>query len=371
MNFGFTEEQELLRDGVRKFLAERCPMSEVRRLSETAEGFSRDLWLETARLGWPGLAVAEEYGGAGQGFVDLVVLLEETGRALHPSPLLSTTLAGVAISDSGSEAQRARWLPGLASGETIGTVALLEASDFPGADGVRLEARRDADGLVLDGEKRFVADGAAADLFVVACRIEGSPVFAIVDRGATGLETVDVPCIDSTKRLATLRLGGVRISRDAVLSGRPGDEALERLVDRGAAAVSAEMLGAADAALALTVAYAKERIQFGSPIGRFQGVKHPLAELYVDVESSKSLLHYAAWALDQGAADASKAVSLAKAYATETFSRLGIDVVQLHGGIGYTWEYDAQLYLKRAKWARPAFGDADHHYDRAAALGGM
>lgn len=371
MNFGFTEEQELLRAEVRKFLSERCPMPEVRRISATPEGFSRELWRETAGLGWTGLLVPERFGGAGYGFVDLVVLLEETGRALHPSPLLATTLAAAAIADAGDDAAQARWLPGLASGETIGTVALLEESDLLGAEGVSLEARREGDALLLSGEKRFVPDADAADLFVVACRVGGEPALVVVPRGAGGVTTADLPCIDGTKRLGRLRLDGVRVGADARLPARPGAEALARLLDRGAAAVTAEMIGAAEAALALTVRYAKERVQFGSPIGRYQGVKHPLAEIYVDVESSKSLLYYAAWALDEGAEDASRAVSRAKAHATEMFSRLGIDVVQLHGGIGYTWEYDAQLFLKRAKWARPAFGDADHHYDRAATLGGL
>lgn len=371
MNFGFTEEQELLRAEVRKFLAERCPMTEVRKISESPAGFSRELWKATSALGWPGLAVPERFGGAGYGIVDLVVLLEEIGRALHPSPLLATTLAASAVVEAGTEAQQARWLPGLASGETIGTVALLEANDVPGAEGVSLPALREGGGLVLSGEKHFVTDGHAAELFVVACRVDGGPALVVVERAAEGVSTVDLPCIDATKRLARLRLDGVRVSEDARLSARPGAEALARLLDRGTAAVTAEMIGAAEAALSLTVAYAKERVQFGSPIGRYQGVKHPLAEIHVDLESSKSLLYYAAWALDEDAGDASCAVSRAKAYATEMFSRLGLDVVQLHGGIGYTYEYDAQLFLKRAKWARPAFGDADHHYDRVATLGGL
>ncbi len=369
MNFGFTEEQELLRAEVRKFLAESCPMTEVRKISASKEGYSAELWRREAELGWPGLAIPEAHGGAGLGFVDLVVLLEETGRALHPSPLLATTLAASALTDAGSEAQRARWLPGLASGATIGTVAWLEASDVHRPEGVALTAVADGDGFVLRGEKRFVLDGAQAGLFVVAARTapgpEGVSLF-VVERGA-GVSTDDLPCIDATKRVARLRLDGVRVGADAQLAA-PG--AFERLLDRGAAAVTAEMLGAAEAAHALTVRFAKERVQFGSPIGRYQGVKHPLAEIYVDLESSKSLLYYAAWALDESPAEAPRAVAMAKAYATEMFSRLGIDVVQLHGGIGYTWEYDAQLYLKRSKWARPAFGDADHHYDRAAALGG-
>jgi alkylation response protein AidB-like acyl-CoA dehydrogenase len=318
--------------------------------------------------------IPEAFGGAGLGFEDLVVLLEETGRSLHPSPLIATSLAAAAIRDSGSETQQERWLPGLAGGSRIGSVAVLEAADVLGPAGVGLEARREGQGLVLEGEKRFVPDGHTADLFVVACRTgkEACDVaLVVVERGAVGLSTESLPCIDETKRLARLRLDGVRVAEDAVLRARPGAEALARLLDQAAAAVTAEMIGAAEGALHVTVEYAKQRVQFGSPIGRYQGVKHPLAEIYVDVESSKSLLYFAAWALDASPAEAPRAVSRAKAYATDAFSRLGIDAVQLHGGIGYTWEYDAQLYLKRSKWARPMFGDAAYHYERAASLGGL
>jgi alkylation response protein AidB-like acyl-CoA dehydrogenase len=190
----------------------------------------------------------------------------------------------------------------------------------------------------------------------------------VVERGATGLTIQNTPSIDSTRRLARVRLDDVAVPADAVLSAGRGPGALAALLDRGAAAVTAEAIGAAEGALRLTVHYAKQRTQFGSPIGRFQGVKHPLAEMYVDVESFKSLLYYAAWCLDQGDPDSARAVSMAKAYASEAFARIGVDAVGLHGGIGYTWEYDAQLYLKRSKWVRPAFGDADFHYDRVAAI---
>ena len=173
--------------------------------------------------------------------------------------------------------------------------------------------------------------------------------------------------MDLTKRLGNVRFDDVALAAEDVLAEAP----LERILDVATAVVTAEMIGAAEGAHALTVAFSKERIQFGKPIGQFQAVKHPLAEMYVDIESWKSLLYYAAWALDEGHEDASRAVSMAKAYASDAFARIGIDSVQLHGGVGYTWEYDAQLYLKRSKWARPMFGDASHHYERVAALGGL
>jgi alkylation response protein AidB-like acyl-CoA dehydrogenase len=372
MNFGFTEEQDLLRQEVRKLLDARAPIAEVRKLAETPEGFSRDLWKQMGELGWLGLTIPEPHGGAGLGWVDLVVLLEETGRSLFPSPLIATTLAAAGIADAGNAAQQAAWLPRLADGSAIGTVAVLEAGDTFDAPGIQLRGEPVPEGWRLRGEKRFVLDGAAADLLIVAFRTGDGPddvTLALVERTSAGLHVESTPSIDTTKRVACVRCDGVAVARNAVL-GAPGRAApiLARLLDRGAVAVTAEAIGAAEQAVRLTVDYARERVQFGSPIGRFQGVKHPLAEMFVDVESFKSLLYYAAWCLDEDDADAARAISMAKAYASEAFPRIGIDGVQLHGGVGYTWEYDIQLYLKRSKWLRPTFGDADFHHDRIARI---
>ncbi|MDJ0789084.1 MAG: acyl-CoA dehydrogenase family protein [Myxococcota bacterium] len=370
MNFGFSEEQELLRSEVAKFLAESCPMDEVRRIGE-GPGFSPELWGQVSELGWPGLIIDEAHGGAGLGFVDLVVVLEEVGRALFPSPLISTTLAAHAIARAGSPEQQARLLPGLAAGTTIGSVAIAEAGDLHGAAGITLAAERNGDDWVLTGEKPVVADAAQADLFVVAFRTgeaEDAIAFGLVEKTASGVSVEDRVGIDLTKRQGRLGLEGVRLGKGDVF----GDsELLSQLLDAGATAVVAESVGAAEAALALTSGYAKERIQFGRPIGQFQAVKHPLAVMYRDIESFKSLVYYAAWCIDEGHADRSVAASRAKAMMSDTFPQIGIDTVQLHGGMGYTWEYDAHLFLKRAKWARPVFGDADHHYERVAALGGL
>ncbi|MCL4685125.1 acyl-CoA dehydrogenase family protein [Myxococcota bacterium] len=372
MNFGFTDEQELLRQEVRKVLDAQAPMAEVRRLAETPEGFSRELWKQMGELGWLGLTIPEAHGGAGLGWVDLVVLLEEAGRSLLPSPLIATTLAAATIADAGSALQQARWLPRLADGTAIGSVAVLEAGDRLDPAGIQMRGAPVGDGWQLGGEKRAVLDGAAADLLVVAFRTgDGAEdiALALVERGAAGLRIESTPSLDATQRVARVHFDAVAVLPDAVL-GTPGRAApvLARLLDRGAVAVTAEAVGAAEQAVRLTVEYAKQRVQFGSPIGRFQGVKHPLAEMYVDVESFRSLLYYAAWCLDEGDAETTRAVSMAKAYASEAFSRIGIDGVQLHGGVGYTWEYDIQLYLKRSKWVRPTFGDADFHYDRIARI---
>jgi alkylation response protein AidB-like acyl-CoA dehydrogenase len=375
MNFGFTEEQELLRAEVRKFLDQNCPLEEVRKLAESESGFSKDFWMRMAELGWVGLTFPEVHGGVGLGWEDLVVVLEETGRTLFPSPLIATVLAGNAIARNGDAAQQKRWLPKLASGAAIGTFAYLEAGDAHDPAAIALRGRRDGEGFALDGEKLFVPDAASADLFVVAFRTGDAPdalSLAVVERGAKGVTALRDATMDETKRTGRLRLEGVRVGRDALL-GEPSRAAaaIARILDEGALAVAAEAVGAAEAVQQLTTHYAKQRIQFDKPIGQFQGVKHPLAVAYVDIESWRSLAYYAAWALDAAPTEAPLAVSRAKAYASDAFPRIGIEAVGLHGGIGYTWEYDAQLYLKRAKWMRPAFGDADHHFERAARLGGL
>ena len=375
MNFGFSQEQELLRQEARKLLDERCPLEEVRKLAETPLGYAEELWRDLSALGWSGLTIPEAYGGAGLGWVDLVVLLEETGRSLFPSPLISTTLAASALLDAGSEEQRARLLPRLADGSRIGTLALFDSSDAQEPGAITLAGRRSDAGYALSGQKRFVTDPDAADLFVVAFRSGEAAddlCLALVERESAGVSSQSFPTLDRTKRMGNLALDGVRVSPEDLL-GEPGRAApaIARLLDRGAVAVTGEMIGAAEGALDLIVQYARDRIQFDQPIGKYQAVKHPLAEMYVDVESFKSLLYYAAWALDESAEEVARSASLAKAYASDAFARIGIDGVQLHGAVGYTAEYDIQLYLKRSKWARPVYGDADHHYDRVARIGGL
>ena len=376
MNFGFTEEQELLRQEVRKFLDGQCSLDEVRRVSETPSGYSSDHWKQLAELGWLGLVIPESYGGAGLGWEELVVLLEETGRTLFPAPLVSTTLAASAILDLGDETQKERWLPRIADGSCIGTLAWIEAGERWGPEGIQLRGDADGGDFVLQGEKHFVPDGAQADVAIVAFRTGGSSDsqlgLALVDLTASGVSVEDVRTLDRTKRLATLKLDGVRVGPESILGGTSGmTGAIERLLDRGAIAITAEMIGSSEAAHALTVQYAKDRVQFGSPIGRFQGVKHPLAEGYVDIESMKSLLYHSAWALDASPEEVPQSASKAKGLASEAFTRIGVTGIQLHGAVGYTEEYDIQLYLKRSKWARPMYGDEDYHYDRVATLGGI
>jgi alkylation response protein AidB-like acyl-CoA dehydrogenase len=375
MNFGFSEEQELLRAEVRKFLDQNASLEVVRKIVESEEGFDRNLWDRIAELGWVGLTIPEVHGGMGLGLVTLLVVLEETGRSLFPSPLISTVIAAKAIERFGSAEQQARWLPGLADGSRLGTFALLEQSDNLAPEGIELISKIDGDELVLQGRKLYVPDASAADLVVVAARSGSAPEaisLVVVESDAAGFTACDLPAMDLSKRLGKIELNDVRVPTDAVLGDAGGAwSAIRWLIDLGAALVTAETVGAAEQTNQIAVDFAKQRVQFDSPIGRFQGVKHPLAEMYVDIESYKSLIYYAFWALDENEASAPLAISRAKAYASETFPEAGINGVQLHGGVGYTWEYDIQLYLKRGKWMRPMFGDANYHYDRIASLGDL
>jgi len=375
MNFGFNEEQELLRAEVRRFLDQNASLERVREIVESESGMDPALWARMAELGWVGLNMPEAHGGVGLDLETLLVVLEETGRSLFPSPLVSTVIAAKAIELYGNEEQQGRWLPGLADGSKIGSFAFLEASDLFGPTGVEMSAKPDGGELIVSGEKLYVSDVGVADLFVVAVRT-GSDAEAItlvvVEKGTAGVSSANFEGMDLTKRIGRLSLEEARVAKDCILGEiDAGWAATEWLLDLGAALVTAEAVGAAEAALQLTTNFAKERIQFDEQIGRFQGVKHPLSEIYVDVESFRSLVYYAIWALDRDADDAKIAVSRAKAYCADAFPAAGIMGVQLHGGVGYTWEYDIQLYLKRSKWVRPMFGDADYHYERVARLGDL
>jgi alkylation response protein AidB-like acyl-CoA dehydrogenase len=295
MNFGFTEEQELLRAEMRKFLDQNAPLERVRAIVEAQDNTGTDpaLWARMADLGWVGLNMPEEHGGVGLDLEALIVVLEETGRSLFPSPLISTVLAAKAIERYGSDEQRARWIPGLADGTKVGTFAFLERSDSFSPDGVETHAKQDGNELVLSGEKLFVTDATAADLTVVAVR-SGSDAesisLVVVEAGTPGATASDFVGMDLTKKLGRLTLEEARVSMDCVL-GEQGAAwpAAQWLLDLGAALVTAEAVGAAEACLELTSRFANERIQFGEQIGKFQGVKHPLAEIYVDVSVARLL----------------------------------------------------------------------------------
>lgn len=378
MNFGFTEEQNLLRDQVARFMRETCTMSKVRSIADSDDGFDESLWKQMAELGWLGLIIPESLGGIGLKWVDLTVVLEETARGLCPLPVTSQALSAAAILRTATDQQQAEWLPMIAAGERC-SIALYDDANWIHPDAVTLAATRQGENVIINGTKPFVADAEAAQFYLLAVRLDDDLGNGLSNGLSNGLglaavtrEQVTVtrqPTMDRTKPSGSVTLRDVTIPAEYV---RPLSEAdLSYLTDLGAVAVTAEMVGAAEATLRMTSEYAKERIQFGKPIGQYQGVKHRLADLYVDVESFKSLLYYAAWCVDDAPAELPRAVSLAKGYASDAFANLGIDGVGLHGAIGFTAEYDVQLYLKRSKWARPMYGDSDHHLDRVARLGGL
>ncbi len=375
MNFGFSEEQDLLRSEVRRFLAERCPMSEVREIIATPSGYSESLWHELGSLGWLGLTVPEAHGGGGLSWLDLMILLEETGRSLFPSPLIANTLAATALVELGSEEQKKLWLPGICDGSRVGTVALFEESDIASIAGMRMRSEMRDGQMILSGRKCQVLDPESADLFIVSFRTgDGNEDLAlgVIDASTPGATAKSFEMIDASKRMGHLDLTEVQLADSHILGGnRQAGGAITRLLDAATLAVTAEMAGAVDAAIQLTVEYAKERIQFDQPIGQFQGVKHPLAEMYVDAESFKSLLYYGAWCFEHRPEELSRYASLAKAYATEAFIRTGVDSIQLHGAVGFTTAQDIHLYFKRSKWARPIFGDAETHYERVLKLRGI
>ena len=375
MNFGFTEEQELLRDQVRKFLQKQSPLSEVRKIMDGSDDFSSELWKEMGELGWLGLLVPEEFGGIGLGWIDLVVLLEESGRVLLPSPMISHMLAVSAIVESDNQSLKERLLPEMAAGTSIGSVAILEQSNCLDLESIELKGESHSQGFALTGEKHFVADANAASVVVVAFKHgsgENDYSLGLIEADAEGVTVKTGLSMDQTKADGAFYFENANLSADNILaSGKQAKELIQRLLDCGAVAVTAEAIGSAEAAVEITNEYAKERIQFGAPIGKYQGVKHPLAEMYVDIESFKSLLYYAAWTVNESRDELPRSISLAKAYASDAFANIGINCIQLHGAIGYTAEYDIQLFLKRSKWMRPAFGDSTYHYDRIATLGGV
>jgi alkylation response protein AidB-like acyl-CoA dehydrogenase len=376
MDFGFNEEQELLRSTARKFLENECPSEFVRTRMAEPEGITAEFWGKVAEQGWLGLVFPEEYGGSGLGFVDLAVLMEEMGRAVMPGPFVSTVLlGGLAIHAAGSPAQRKEWLPRIAAGQAKSTLAWTEPSGRWDAAGITTQARAEGGSWVISGTKLFVPDAHLADVMVVVARTaagvnpeDGVGLF-LVGKGAPGLEVKLLPTMDQTRKLCEVTFNDVRVAADGVLGSASGGwSTLARVIERATVALCAEMCGGAQRVLDMTVDYAKIRVAFGRPIGSYQGVKHRAADMLVDVENAKSLTYFAAWAVDENAPEAALAASMAKAYCSDAFRRVSAGGIQLHGGIGFTWEHDLHLYFKRAKSSEFTFGDATYHRERVAQL---
>ncbi len=374
MNFAFSEEQEELRATARRFLEQKAPSAVVRRIMESDEGFDGSLWDENAAMGWQAMAIPERYGGAGFGFIELVVLLQEMGRALYPSPFFSSVILGAyTLLESSDEEHKEKLLPGIASGEHRVALAITEQAGRWDDQGIELEALPDSEEWVLRGTKSFVVDGHTAETLIVAARTSPGPggisLFVVSSEDATrrALETMD-----TTRKLAEVTFDSLRLPGDALLGVEGGGwPILTRVLDLASVALAAEAVGGAERCLEMSVEYAKTRVQFGRPIGSFQAIKHKCADMLLEVESAKSASAYAGWAAQEDPDELAVVAPLAKSYCTEAFFHCAAENIQIHGGIGFTWEHDAHLYFKRAKSSELLFGDPVYHREILAGRLGL
>jgi alkylation response protein AidB-like acyl-CoA dehydrogenase len=362
--FGFSEEQEELRRTMRRYFEAKSPSIEVRRLMDTVDGYDPVVWQQMAsELGLQGITIPEEFGGAGFGYVELVIILEEMGRFLVCAPYFSTVaLAANALLLCDDDAAKAAYLPGIASGDVTATLAFTEPNGRWDLDGIEFTAAQSGGEWRLSGEKSYVLDGHSASLILVAARTPGGLSLFAVNGDADGLHKSAQPTLDQTRKLATLEFNDVR----GVLVGAEGAAAsiLEKTLDLAAIALAAEQVGGAQRVLDMSVEYAKERIQFGRPIGSFQAIKHKCADMLLEVESAKSAAYYAGWVAAEDTDELPSTASLVKAYCSEAYFHAAAENIQIHGGIGFTWEHDAHLYFKRAKSSELLFGEPDYHRER-------
>lgn len=365
MDFDFTQDQGMLRNLVREYLTDKSTVAHVRSMMDDEQGYDQAIYRGLSELGVNGLP--EEYGGGGLGVVEQALILEEIGRVAYPSPwFASTILAGQTIANTEDDNAKARYLPDISSGAIIATLALQEASLDWGPEAVNTTAAAVGGGYVLNGEKRFVPWAQAADVIVVVARTggedsDGLSLFAVA-KETPGVTITPTSMLDLTSRVATVVLDGASVPADALIGEEGGAwDAVQTTLRLAAVGAAAEMLGASRTALDMSTEYAKVRKQFGQFIGQFQAVKHMLAEMLEQVENSHAAVYYAAWAQDADADDKVLAASVAKSMLNEASKRVCGDAIQVHGGIGYTWEYDLHLFWKRAKYYEPMFGDTQYH----------
>jgi alkylation response protein AidB-like acyl-CoA dehydrogenase len=366
VNFAFSEEQEELRKTVRAFLESKSSEAEVRRLMETEEGYDTAVWKQMGeQMGLQGLHIPEEFGGSGYTYVELIVVLEEMGRRLLPAPYFSTVvLAANALIHSGDDAAKKEHLPGIAAGETIATLAFTEESGRWDEEGITMSASKGGDGYTLSGTKTFVLDGHVADLILVAARTDAGVSLFSVAGDAAGLKRTPLATMDQTRKQARLDFDGT----PATLVGTDGGgwDVLSTVLDLAAVGLAAEQVGGAQLCLEMAVQYAKDRVQFGRPIGSFQAIKHKCADMLLEVESAKSAAYYAGWCASEMNDELPSVASLAKAYCSEAYFHATAENIQIHGGIGFTWEHPAHLYFKRAKSSELMFGDPTYHREQLA-----
>ncbi len=378
MGMILNEEQTLLQDSAREFFKEKAPVTAVRALRDEkdATGYSKGLWKSMVDMGWPGIIVPEAYGGLDFGFQGLTIVLEQSGRGLTASPLVSTVLLGAStLVLGGSEAQKETLLPQIVSGDLTMTLAIDEGAHFDPA-GIALEAKAAGAGFVLSGQKTLVLDGHVADKIVVAARTSGSAgdkdgiTLFMVDGDATGVSREKLAMLDS-RNAALVTFSNVKVDADAVVGEIDGGFCvLEKVLDRAAIGLAAEMLGSMSEVFDFTLEYLKERTQFGQLIGSFQSLQHRAAIMFSELEMARSVVMEAASAVDEGSAQVSQLASLAKSIVNETANLVTREGVQMHGGIGMTDEHDMGLYIKRSRVAERTFGSAAYHHDRYASLNG-
>ena len=361
MTFGFTDEQNELRSTAARFLEEKSSSAKVRELMETTDGFDEGTWKQMADLGWFGMAIPEEFGGIGFGFVEVTVLMEEMGKKLVGAPYFSSIVLGAnAILNAGTDAQKGELLPGIAEGTTRAALAFVEPNGKWELDAIEATVK----GGKLTGSKSYVIDGATANLLVVAAKDEsGNVELYTVDPDADGVTRTPLQTLDMTRKQAKIDFNNAPATQ---LGSGGGLAALQKTLDQAAAALCAEMVGGAQACLDASTQYAKERYQFGRPIGSFQAIKHKCANMLMEVEMARSAAYYAGWAAAEDPEELPLAASLAKAYCSDAFFHAAAENIQIHGGIGFTWEHDAHLYFRRAKSSEIYLGDATYHRELVA-----
>ena len=372
MDLGFSEEQEMLRNSARDFFLNELPKDVVKEMATDEKGYVPDLWKKMAELGWMGLVIPEEYDGMGMSYLDLVVLLEEMGRACLTGPYFSTVvLGGYTVMEAGSEEQKKELLTKIANGEIILALALTEPSAKYEASAIAVSAKAQGDDYVIDGTKLFVENAHIADYLIVAARTkeggnaeDGISLF-LVDAKSPGISTTVLKTMAGDKQCEVI-FDKVKVPKKNLLGGLDkGWPVMEKMLEKATIGLCAQMVGGAQMALEMSVTYAKERVQFGRPIGSFQAIQHYCANMVTDVDGSKFVTYEAAWKLSEGL-DASMEVSMAKAWTSEAYRRVTLLGHQIHGGIGFCIDHDMPLYFKRAKAAEPTFGDPDWHREKVA-----
>jgi len=369
MDFDLSKPQKLLKHSAREFFVRECKPERVRELMETDTAHDDKLWQSIADQGWTGLIIPEEHGGLGLGLVEMAVVAEEMGRACLPGAFLSTLFAAALIARVGSPKQRSKYLEPIVVGEIKATVALLEPSADWDIGAIRFKAERNEGNFRLTGRKLFVPDAGIADLLICVARDGDGLVLLPVERDAEGLSVKATPSMDATRKLYEVTFADVSVA-EADVFGADGDARSElgQAIEVVTVALCAEMVGGMQWVLDTTVEYAKTRQQFGRAIGSFQAVQHQCADMLLMTESARSATYYAAWALSEGGPSASLGVSVAKAYCTDAYREVGNRGVQIHGGMGFTWEHNLHLYYKRSKSSETLFGDATFHRERIARI---